>query len=134
MGAEAGPHERGQAGIPRSWPSTGTPSTTSDAARPSPYDSCTQQVGLLKGPTGLPPADPGRERRQVASVLAESGLDPIFAEEVLHFIVAEVIQHHESATTMRPSGPSRPNCRNRRRHPVRYDPTVTRSDRPGRAS
>ena len=54
---------------------------------------CTQQVGLLKARLDLPPADPGRERQQVARLRAlaeESGLDPIFA-----FIVAEVIQHHE---------------------------------------
>ena len=51
---------------------------------------CTQQVGLLKARLDLPPADPGRERQQVARLRAlaeESGLDPI--------IVAEVIQHHE---------------------------------------
>ena len=44
---------------------------------------CTQQVGLLKARLDLPPADPGRERQQVARLRAlaeESGLDPIFAE------------------------------------------------------
>ena len=46
----------------------------------------------------LPPADPGRERQQVARLRAlaeESGLDPIFAEKFFTFIVAEVIQPHE---------------------------------------
>ena len=59
---------------------------------------CTQQVGLLKARLDLPPADPGRERQQVARLRAlaeESGLDPIFAEKFFTFIVAEVIQHHE---------------------------------------
>ena len=59
---------------------------------------CTQQVGLLKARLDLPPADPGRERQQVARLRAlaeESGLDPVFAEKFFAFIVAEVIQHHE---------------------------------------
>ena len=59
---------------------------------------CTQQVGLLKADLDLPPADPGREREQVARLRAlaeESGLDPVFAEKFFAFIVAEVIQHHE---------------------------------------
>jgi len=59
---------------------------------------CTQQVGLLKARLELPPADPKRERQQVArlrDLAEESGLDPIFAEKFFTFIVAEVIQHHE---------------------------------------
>ncbi|HZK05436.1 MAG TPA: chorismate mutase [Actinomycetaceae bacterium] len=59
---------------------------------------CTQRVGRLKARLGLPPSDPERERRQVARLrmLAdESGLDPVFAEKYLGFIVAEVIRHHE---------------------------------------
>ena len=59
---------------------------------------CTQQVGLLKARLELPPADPRRERQQVARLRAlaeESGLDPVFAEKFFTFIVAEVIQHHE---------------------------------------
>ena len=49
---------------------------------------CTQQVGLLKARLDLPPADPGRERQQVArlrSLAEESGLDPIFAEKFFTF-------------------------------------------------
>ena len=60
---------------------------------------CTQQVGLLKAELGLPPSDPGRERRQVArlrALAADSGLDPVFAEKFFAFIVAEVIRHHEA--------------------------------------
>lgn len=59
---------------------------------------CTQKVGVLKARLNLPPADPDREKRQVARLrmLAdESGLDPVFAEKFLNFIVAEVIHHHE---------------------------------------
>ena len=59
---------------------------------------CTQKVGVLKARLNLPPADAEREQRQVARVrmLAdESGLDPVFAEKFLNFIVAEVIHHHE---------------------------------------
>jgi chorismate mutase len=59
---------------------------------------CTQQVGHLKARHQLPPADPGREARQIARLrsLAESAkLDPAFAEKFLNFIIAEVIHHHE---------------------------------------
>ncbi len=59
---------------------------------------CTQQVGLLKAERHLPAADPEREERQVARLRAladEAGLDPVFAEKFLSFIIAEVIHHHE---------------------------------------
>ncbi|WP_204164577.1 chorismate mutase [Nocardioides daejeonensis] len=59
---------------------------------------CTQQVGVLKAELGLPPADKAREERQVARLrtLAENaGLDPVFAEKFLNFVIAEVIHHHE---------------------------------------
>ena len=58
----------------------------------------TQEVGRYKAVAGLPAADPDREDRQVARLrsLAESaGLDPVFSEKFLRFIVAEVIHHHE---------------------------------------
>ncbi len=59
---------------------------------------CTQRVGQLKAELGLAPSDPGREERQIARLRAlaeEAGLDPVFAEKFLNFIVAEVIRHHE---------------------------------------
>ena len=59
----------------------------------------TQQVGVLKATTGLPPSDPAREQQQVARLreLAHTAeLDPVFAEKFLAFIVEEVIQHHEA--------------------------------------
>lgn len=59
---------------------------------------CTKRVGHLKAELGLPPADHAREGRQVArlrELADESGLDPVFAEKFLRFIVDEVIRHHE---------------------------------------
>ncbi|MBE6484180.1 MAG: chorismate mutase [Actinomycetaceae bacterium] len=59
---------------------------------------CTQQVGYLKAERGLPASDRAREARQIArlrQLAEESGLDPVFAEKFLKFIVAEVIRHHQ---------------------------------------
>ncbi|MCI9887195.1 chorismate mutase [Micrococcales bacterium 31B] len=59
---------------------------------------CTQRVGVLKATTGLPASDPAREARQVERMRRlcdESGLDPVFAEKFLAFVVKEVIRHHE---------------------------------------
>ena len=58
---------------------------------------CTQKVGALKAAHGMPPADPEREKRQVARLKAlavEADLDPEFAAAFLDFIIAEVIRHH----------------------------------------
>lgn len=60
---------------------------------------CTKIVGELKARHGLPPSDPKREEQQIARLRAlaeKSGLDPVFAETFLNFIVAEVIRHHEA--------------------------------------
>lgn len=59
---------------------------------------CTQQVGTLKADLGMPPADKAREESQVTrlrGLAVEAGLDPVFAEKFLNFIIAEVIHHHE---------------------------------------
>jgi chorismate mutase len=58
----------------------------------------TQDVGRYKANAGLPAADPAREAQQVERLRAlaeESGLDPVFSEKFLRFIVAEVIHHHQ---------------------------------------
>jgi len=58
----------------------------------------TQEVGRYKAEHGLPPADLAREDRQIArlrTLAEESGLDPVFSEKFLRFIVAEVIHHHQ---------------------------------------
>ncbi len=65
----------------------------------------TQDVGRYKASAGLPAADLEREARQVERlrVLAEeSGLDPVFSEKFLRFIVAEVIHHHQRIAEQEP--------------------------------
>ena len=58
----------------------------------------TQAVGRFKAEHALPPADPGREERQIArlrQLAADANLDPVFAEKFLRFIIDEVIRHHQ---------------------------------------
>ncbi|CAN1567243.1 PheA Chorismate mutase [Sphingomonadaceae bacterium] len=58
----------------------------------------TQAVGEYKASTSLPPADPGREERQIErlrQLAKEADLDPDFTEKFLRFIINEVIRHHE---------------------------------------
>ncbi|AZI37151.1 putative chorismate mutase [Caenibius tardaugens NBRC 16725] len=60
----------------------------------------TKAVGEHKARTQLPPADPGREQRQVERLrrlAEEADLDPEFSEKFLRFIIDEVIRHHEQA-------------------------------------
>lgn len=60
----------------------------------------TQAVGEYKAKVTLPPADPDREKRQIARLRAlseEANLDPEFSEKFLRFIIDEVIRHHEKA-------------------------------------
>lgn len=60
---------------------------------------CTQAVGRLKAEFDLPPADPQREKQQVARLrrlAEEADLDSDFAEAFLNFIIKEVIRHHEA--------------------------------------
>lgn len=57
----------------------------------------TQAVGRYKAETGMAPADPDREGRQITrlrTMAVEAGLDPEFSEKFLRFIVEEVIRHH----------------------------------------
>jgi chorismate mutase len=57
----------------------------------------TKAVGRYKAEVGLSPSDPAREAQQIARLRAlavESGLDPVFSEKFLRFIVDEVIHHH----------------------------------------
>ncbi len=57
----------------------------------------TGKVGAYKAEVGLPPADPEREARQVARLRAlaeEAGIDPVFSEKFLRFVIDEVIRHH----------------------------------------
>lgn len=59
----------------------------------------TQKVGLFKAKSNLPPADPAREKIQIArlrELASASGLDPDFTEKFLRFIIREVIRHHEA--------------------------------------
>lgn len=72
---------------------------------------CTQAVGRLKAAHGLPPADPLREKQQIARLrrLAQDAqLDPDFAEKFLNFIIREVIRHHEMLAAETRSKPSTP--------------------------
>tara|TARA_Y100000590_G_scaffold256808_1_gene288403 strand:+ start:506 stop:820 length:315 start_codon:yes stop_codon:yes gene_type:complete len=60
----------------------------------------TRRVGAYKAAAGLPPADPDREAVQVERLrrLAdEAGLDPVFSEKFLRFVIDEVIRHHLQA-------------------------------------
>ncbi|NMR19625.1 chorismate mutase [Cellulomonas fimi] len=65
---------------------------------------CTQRVGHLKASQGLPPSDPAREAQQIErlrTLAHDAGLDPVFAEKFLGFIVEEVIRHHEEIASAR---------------------------------
>tara|TARA_Y100000590_G_scaffold219712_1_gene248789 strand:+ start:6291 stop:6584 length:294 start_codon:yes stop_codon:yes gene_type:complete len=60
----------------------------------------TRMVGTHKASVGMAPADPDREAEQVQRMrdLGEAaGLDPVFSEKFLRFVIDEVIRHHERA-------------------------------------
>ncbi|OUV77886.1 MAG: chorismate mutase [Acidimicrobiaceae bacterium TMED130] len=57
----------------------------------------TKTVGELKAKTGLPAADPQREKEQISrlhEIARNEGMDPVFGEKVFRLIVDEVIRHH----------------------------------------
>ena len=63
---------------------------------------------MLKAAHQLPPADPGREKSQIARLkrLAQDAqLDPDFAEKFLNFIIEEVIRHHQAISQGPPDQP-----------------------------
>ncbi|HEY6797284.1 MAG TPA: chorismate mutase [Kineosporiaceae bacterium] len=63
--------------------------------------TCTQKVGALKAAHGMPASDPQREAIQIERLhrlARESGLDPVFAERFLNFVIEEVIRHHRALT------------------------------------
>ncbi|MCK5425033.1 MAG: chorismate mutase [Emcibacter sp.] len=58
----------------------------------------TKNVGEFKAMFDLPPADKDREKRQIErlrTLSQKAKLDPDFSEKFLHFIITEVIRHHE---------------------------------------
>ena len=60
----------------------------------------TQAVGEYKAKMEMPPADPGREERQIArlrSLAEDADLDPEFSEKFIRFVIDEVIRHHRLA-------------------------------------
>ena len=60
----------------------------------------TRRVGEYKAAVGMPPADLERAALPVQRLraLAENaGLDPLFSEKFLRFVIDEVIRHHETA-------------------------------------
>jgi len=60
----------------------------------------TQAVGEYKARMAMPPADPGREERQVKrlrSLAEDADLDPEFSEKFIRFVIDEVIRHHQRA-------------------------------------
>lgn len=60
----------------------------------------TQAVGEYKAKTAMPPADPGREQKQIMRLRAlaeEADLDPEFSEKFIRFVIDEVIRHHNIA-------------------------------------
>ena len=57
----------------------------------------THRVGAYKAQVGLPAADHEREAAQVTRMRAlaeEAGIDPLFSEKFLRFVIDEVIRHN----------------------------------------
>ncbi|WP_460124299.1 chorismate mutase [Pseudomonas sp. S2_C03] len=67
---------------------------------------CTDQVGLLKARYQLPPVDKDREQHQYARLTAlanEASLDPAFVEKLMHFVISEVVQRHQTTAARQDS-------------------------------
>ena len=67
----------------------------------------TREVAHLKAEQALPPSDPQREARQVASLrrlASEAWLEPDFAEKFHSFVVAKVIRNHKAVAKSRATG------------------------------
>ena len=67
----------------------------------------THEVAHLKAEQALPPSDPQREARQVASLrrlASKAGLEPDFAEKFHSFVVAEVVRNHKAVAKSRAAG------------------------------
>ena len=59
----------------------------------------TEKVGKLKALNNLAPSDGKRENEQIErleKLSLEAGLDPVFAKELLRFIISEVIKNHKN--------------------------------------
>ena len=66
----------------------------------------TRRWSAYKATATLPPADPAREKEQIARLrrlAEESDLDPEFSEKFIRFVIEEVIRHHEKARNRGPS-------------------------------
>lgn len=60
----------------------------------------TEDVGEYKAQQGLPPADPEREKEQIArlrQLASSANLDPTFSDAFLRLVIDEVIRRHERA-------------------------------------
>ena len=67
----------------------------------------THRVGAYKAEAGLPAADHEREAEQVTrmrSLAEEAGIDPVFSEKFLRFVIDEVIRHNTEVRSRESEG------------------------------
>jgi chorismate mutase len=65
---------------------------------------CTERIGLLKAQYDLPPRDEERERSQLERVRAmatDAHLNPDFAQDLLTFLLREVVRNHAAIAQSR---------------------------------
>ena len=63
---------------------------------------CTNEVGLLKARHDLAPVDKNREDQQflrLRSLAKNAKIDPDFVEDLMKFIIKEVVQRHNQIAT-----------------------------------